>query len=250
MNTSDLTLDYYNRKARDYVSDTRDVDFAEFRNRFVSLIQTGEGSDDEGSVGKVPAEGTSSEETSIGKVRAEEAPARGVRAGEASSEETSAASRYRILDLGCGSGRDSKAFLEMGFDVTAVDGSKELARMASAYMNHPVICATFQEYEPEGMFDGIWACSSLLHLSRDDIGQVFQRYAKVLKPGGCFYASFKYGTESGMRHGRFFTDLDEELFDRILKEIPELEIAKTYITTDVRPGRGSEKWLNVFLRRI
>ena len=69
-----------------------------------------------------------------------------------------------ILDLGCGSGRDSKAFLEMGYSVVAIDGSQELCKLASKYIGQNVLCSTFQEYSPEELFDGIWACASLLHL--------------------------------------------------------------------------------------
>ena len=62
----------------------------------------------------------------------------------------------RILDLGCGSGRDSRAFLERGCDVVPVDGSAELAKLAGAYIGREVIVADFREFEPEGTFDGIW----------------------------------------------------------------------------------------------
>ena len=155
----------------------------------------------------------------------------------------------RILDLGCGSGRDSKAFLEMGYEVIAVDGSQELCWLASEYIGQEVICATFQEYDPEGIFDGIWACASLLHLSLDDAKAAMKKYAAFLDKDGVFYDSFKYGTFSGERNGRFFTDMDENSFSTTLRDIPELKIFKQYITEDVRPGRESEKWLNVFMKK-
>ncbi len=156
----------------------------------------------------------------------------------------------RILDLGCGSGRDSKAFMEMGYAVVAVDGSEEICRFASEYIGQPVICSTFQDYAPEGMFDGIWACASLLHLSLDDVKAAMKKYASVLEQGGSFYVSFKYGAFSGERNGRFFTDMNERSFADLLKEIPQLEIHKEYVTEDVRPGRETEKWLNVFLKKL
>ena len=71
----------------------------------------------------------------------------------------------------------------------------------------------------------------------------------VLKEDGVFYVSFKYGTFSGERNGRYFTDMDESSFDTMLQDIPELVIEREYITEDVRPGREAEKWLNVFLKR-
>ncbi len=154
----------------------------------------------------------------------------------------------RILDLGCGSGRDSKAFLAKGFQVVAVDGSEELCRLASAHIGQEVICATFQDYEPDGLFDGIWACASLLHLKYDEIAPVIARMAAHLAPGGCFYASFKYGDFKGLRNGRYFTDMTEERFACILKQLPGLTLAEQFVTEDVRPGRV-EKWLNGWMRK-
>lgn len=155
----------------------------------------------------------------------------------------------RILDLGCGSGRDSRAFLEQGYDVVPIDGSEEVARLASRYIGREVICSTFQDYEPEGTFDGIWACAALLHLTKDDIISVMKKLSHALNAGGCFYVSFKYGDFAGERNGRFFIDLDEESFAELIADIPELTIQKQFITDDARPGRAAEKWLNVFLTR-
>lgn len=155
----------------------------------------------------------------------------------------------RILDLGCGSGRDSKAFLNMGYQVIAVDGSRELCRLASEYIGQKVICATFQAYEPDVPFDGIWACASLLHLEAVEIRKMLRKYALALKPDGIFYVSFKYGDFSGIRNGRYFTDMDEEAFKEMVNDIPELIVVKSYVTEDVRKDRVGEKWLNVFLRK-
>ena len=154
-----------------------------------------------------------------------------------------------ILDLGCGSGRDSKAFLDKGYDVIAVDGSEELCKLAESYIGQPVICSTFQEYEPSKELDGIWACSTLLHLEKKDIHDVVQKLTKYLKKGGCFYMSFKYGESSEDRHGRFFTDLTEESIHELLADITDLQLVKEKITADVRPGRSDEKWLNVFYNK-
>ena len=155
----------------------------------------------------------------------------------------------RILDLGCGSGRDSRAFLERGYKVVAVDGSKELAKIASEYIGQDVIVADFREYEPEGTFDGIWACASFLHLPKEDIAPVMRKMALHLAENGCFYVSFKYGTFAGERNGRYFTNMTEESFKELLEEVPGLVIEEFFVSEDVRPGRESERWLNVMLRK-
>lgn len=154
-----------------------------------------------------------------------------------------------ILDFGCGSGRDTKYFLEQGFQVTATDGSEELCKLAGEYTGIPVKQMLFLELDEVDAYDGIWACSSILHCSYDNLVVVMQKISAALKNNGVLYTSFKNGTFSGERNGRFFTDMTEETFKELLRKCPELEIEDLTITTDVRPGRGEEQWLNLILRK-
>lgn len=154
-----------------------------------------------------------------------------------------------ILDFGCGSGRDTKYFIEQGYQVDAVDGSKELCQLASEYTEIKVRNMFFQELSEVGKYDGIWACSSILHLSIDELAEVIRKMAVALKEHGIIYTSFKYGTFTGERNGRFFTDMTEEKFADFISEIDALEVEEQWTTSDVRPGRGEEKWLNLILRK-
>lgn len=155
-----------------------------------------------------------------------------------------------ILDLGCGSGRDSKYFLNQGYEVVAVDGSEEICKIASEYTGLCVIHSTFQDYRPDKKFDGIWACASLLHLSFYEVVEVMNRLSLCLNKGGCFYVSFKYGEFSDMRHGRYFTDMTKETFAKLLANVEGLKIELQKITSDVRTGRVEEKWLNVYMAKV
>ena len=157
--------------------------------------------------------------------------------------------RALILDFGCGSGRDTKYFLEKGFQVEAIDGSEELCRLASAYTGIPVKQMLFQELDETEKYDGIWACASILHLRRDELPEVFMKICRALKKDGILYVSFKYGEFEGERNGRYFTDLTEETAEELLESVPELKIKERWVTGDVRAGRGAEKWLNMILRR-
>lgn len=154
-----------------------------------------------------------------------------------------------ILDFGCGSGRDTKYFLFQGHHVTAIDGSEELCRLASEYTGIPVKHMLFQDLEEENVYDGIWACSSILHLPYQELKSVLNKMAQALKENGIVYTSFKYGTFEGERNGRYFTDMTEEKFETLLKEIEAFHIEEQWITSDVRPDRGDEKWLNIILRK-
>ena len=155
-----------------------------------------------------------------------------------------------ILDFGCGSGRDTKYFLEKGYQVVATDGSAELCRLASSFTGIKVKEMLFQELDEIGVYDGIWACSSILHLPKQELLPVIRKMCIALKDNGVIYTSFKYGDFEGERNGRYFTDFTEDTFDKFIKVIQELMIEEEWITSDVRPGRGEEKWLNLILRKI
>ena len=155
----------------------------------------------------------------------------------------------KVLDFGCGSGRDTKYFLESGFDVTATDGSEELCKSASTYTGIQVKHMLFQDLNEADCYDGIWACSSILHLSKDELRIVINKMSRALKPNGIIYTSFKYGNFEGERNRRFFTDFTLEVFKDFISDVKDIVIEEYWITRDVRPGREEEKWLNLILRK-
>lgn len=154
-----------------------------------------------------------------------------------------------ILDFGCGSGRDAKAFLDAGFNVVATDGSAELCKIASQLTGLSVRHELFQDLADQDAYEGIWACSSILHLTKAELKDVLARMAAALKPSGIIYTSFKLGTFEGYRNGRYFTDFTLPEFRAFLEGVPDLAIQEHWTTQDVRPGREDERWLNLLLRR-
>lgn len=154
-----------------------------------------------------------------------------------------------ILDFGCGSGRDTKYFLSQGYQVDAADGSEEMCRLAGEYTGVPVRHMLFQELSAENVYDGIWACSSILHLPFCELKDVLIKMSRALKENGIVYTSFKYGTFEGERNGRYFTDMTEKRLEELLRETSVFHTEEQWISADVRPGRGDEKWLNIILRK-
>lgn len=155
----------------------------------------------------------------------------------------------RVLDFGCGSGRDAKYFLEKGFRVDAVDGAIEFVKLASEYTGIQVKQMLFQDLDAVGIYDGIWACSSILHFPAEELEDVFGKMARALVDGGIVYASFKYGDWEGERNGRYFTDMTEGKMKCMLDKAGLFSIEDMWVTADVRPGREAEKWLNLILRK-
>ena len=154
-----------------------------------------------------------------------------------------------ILDFGCGAGRDTKYFLSRGYQVDAVDGSEQLCRIASEYTEIKVRQMLFQELDEKEKYDGIWACASILHLPKKQLREVLENMYAALKSEGWIYASFKYGEFEGERNGRYFTDFTTDTFKDFIHDMHGLKIEEQWITGDVRPGRGEEKWLNLLLQK-
>ena len=155
----------------------------------------------------------------------------------------------RVLDLGCGSGRDARAFLEAGLHVSATDGSAELCREASAHCGIPVRHELFQELADVEAYDGVWACSSILHLPKAQLADVLGRIERALVPRGVLYTSFKLGDFEGERNGRYFTDFTGPAFRAFVRASCGLAVEQLWETSDVRPGRAAERWLNAILRK-
>ncbi len=155
----------------------------------------------------------------------------------------------RVLDFGCGAGRDTKFFLEKGFVVEACDGSEELCGLASENTGISVKQMLFSELNAVDKYDGIWACSSILHLPKKELRDVFIKMIRALKENGVLYTSFKYGDFEGYRGERYFTDFTERTLGDFLADFTELSVVEEWVTADVRPGRDNEKWLNVVLRK-
>lgn len=156
----------------------------------------------------------------------------------------------KILDLGCGSGRDSKYFLNKGYDVTAIDGSQEICKYASEYLQRSVQCVRFDDMKFQDEFDGVWACASLLHVEADKLIDVMKKVWNSLKTDGILYASFKYGTEEREKDGRYFVDMDAMRVRELLEADGMFQVLEFQVTGDVRDGRSSEKWMNVVGKKI
>ena len=157
--------------------------------------------------------------------------------------------KARILDFGCGSGRDAAYFHRKGYQVEAVDGSAKMCEFASRYAKIPVKQMAFQDLTERDRYDGIWACSSILHLPRQELKEVMGRMLWALRKNGVIYTSFKYGEFEGVRRGRYFTDFTEESFRRFLEAFDGVYIKECWVSGDVRQGRGEEKWLNLILQK-
>lgn len=153
----------------------------------------------------------------------------------------------KILDAGCGSGRDTIAFLKAGYDVDAMDASQTMCEIASKNTGVDVQCISFEELTGDSAYDGIWACASLLHVKRSDLENVLDRLHSLLKTDGVLYASFKYGENEKVKGDRYFNDMTENLIQQCFSNI--FTIVEIFSNNDHRDKRSEEKWINVIARK-
>lgn len=115
-----------------------------------------------------------------------------------------------ILDAGSGSGRDSLAFLDRGYSVTAFDASPALAALSSVLTGTTTMVRIFAQVDEEHCYDGVWASASLLHVPDAELDDAWDRLVRALRVGGSIYASFKLGGGKAVgADGRRFHLLDQ-----------------------------------------
>ncbi len=153
-----------------------------------------------------------------------------------------------ILDAGCGSGRDAKAFSDAGFQVSAFDASEELTKLATAHCGFEVAVRRFEDVTEENRYDGIWCCASLLHVPASDLPEMLGKLWRALRAGGRMYVSFKHGTGERVHGGRNFTDAEEATVRRWFSNLSEVQDLSVWLTEDQRPDR-SEQWTNALAFR-
>ncbi len=131
-----------------------------------------------------------------------------------------------------------------------MDASQKMVEASSKLTGQNTLLMRFEEINFENEFDGVWACASLLHVSKTDIEQMFNKLVISLKRNGILYASFKYGNNEVIRDDRLFNYYDETSLKNLLMSVLEMEIIDVWKTQDVLPGREGEAWVNCICRRV
>ena len=153
-----------------------------------------------------------------------------------------------VLDLVCGSGRDTVFLEEEGCVVTAMDGSEKMCELASIHAGKEVLHLKVEDMEFDDVFHGIWACAVLGHFTPDEVKGVMDKILKALKDDGILYFSVKKGERNGKYNGRYFYDYDREALNNLLDAFPNIKVLDIWKTNDVRADK-SDRWFNVLLRK-
>ncbi len=154
----------------------------------------------------------------------------------------------RVIDMGCGSGRDVMAFADMGHDALGLDAASELVKLAAERLEVRAVVGDLIQWKAAEPYDGIWACASLIHLTPEERKKFAGNLEANLKKGGVIYISVQDGIETGVRpDGRFYCNCSEAELRELL-EGADCEVLDVKVTQDAM-GRGGVKWLNVFARK-
>ncbi|MGI5258810.1 class I SAM-dependent methyltransferase [Streptomyces angustmyceticus] len=145
-----------------------------------------------------------------------------------------------ILDAGCGPGRDLARFRAHGHVARGVDLNPSFVAMANAHA--PTSQCDLRDvgiHFPAGMFDGIWASASLVHLSQTETADVLRQFASLLRSGGKFYACLKATGRTGWLEEpdgrRWYTVWDPETFGEVIAQAG-------FDVDQITPGPYVEVW--------
>lgn len=156
----------------------------------------------------------------------------------------------KLLDAGSGSGRDTLAFKNRGYDIDAFDASQALCVFSTQLTGVPARVQTFQDFQSEPVYDGIWACASLLHVQADELSDAIRRLVHALKPEGALYMSFKHGSgERLSADGRFYLDMDEDRLRAVVNGLADANLSEIWVSHGEGSRRGRDAWLNAILIR-
>jgi len=149
----------------------------------------------------------------------------------------------RILDFGCGPGRDLRTFTALGHTATGLDGSERFVEMARADSGCEVWQQNFLALDlPAGQFDGIFANAVLFHIPTQELPRVLRQLHATLKPGGVLFSSNPRGeNQEGWNGPRYGAYHDLENWRRVLAEAGFTELEHYY-----RPAglpREQQPWL-------
>ncbi|MEP7007559.1 MAG: class I SAM-dependent methyltransferase [Sphingomonas bacterium] len=152
----------------------------------------------------------------------------------------------RILELGCGSGRDAAEMERWGFEIDATDGTPAMAALASERLGRTVRVLRFDDLDAQESYDAVVACASLLHVPRMVLPAILTRVWKALKPGGWHFASYKTAAAEGRdEHQRYYNYLDRQDAERIYGETGTWASIRCDEYDGVGYFSASARWLTV-----
>ncbi|MGH9466250.1 MAG: class I SAM-dependent methyltransferase [Terriglobales bacterium] len=156
---------------------------------------------------------------------------------------------FTILDLGCGPGRDLKAFVAMGHTAIGLDGAASFVAMARADTGCEVWQQDFLKLDlPSERFDGIYANAALFHVPSQELRRVLRQLHAALKPGGVLFSSNPHGgNEEGWNRGRYGAYHDLDTWRRYMSEVGLIELEHYYRPTGL--PRDQQPWLASVWRR-
>lgn len=153
-----------------------------------------------------------------------------------------------ILDVGCGAGRDLMAFRAAGCEAEGLEPAPKLAELARAHSGCVVHVGKVENMHFQAVFDGIWACASLLHLSPYEFPIGLSAISRALKKSGVLFLSMQRGTfDRVLPDGRFYALYER---DRLLSIVGSagFDPVDVWETGDTLPGRAEIRWINVLAR--
>ena len=157
---------------------------------------------------------------------------------------------FRILDFGCGPGRDLKIFRDLGHEAIGLEGAERFVELARDYSGCVVWQQDFVKLDlPPEFFDGIFANASLFHVPSQELPRVLRELRAALKPAGVLFGSNPRGdNEEGWNGGRYGCYYNLETWRSLVTAAGFGEITHYYRPPGV--PREQQPWLASVWRKV
>ena len=133
--------------------------------------------------------------------------------------------------------------------MTPLDGSPEMCALAEIHTGLEVLNMTFEELDFDEVFDGIWACASLLHVPENEMPDILKKVGLALKQGGYLFISVKEGEFEGIRDGRYFVDYKKRKLMDMLEDTEIFTVKEVWKSEDVKTHISDTRWLNIIAKK-
>ncbi len=158
----------------------------------------------------------------------------------------------RLLDLGCGGGKDAGELGQRGYRIVGLDRTSALLSAGRRrYRSLPLVRADLRRLPFHALsFDGLWAAASLMHLPKPVARRILTNLSKLVRPGGLFAATVTFGVKSrivtdGWVPGRYFARWKKDELARAVRRAGWNILDLKVVTNRERKGR----WLNLLAQR-
>jgi phosphorylcholine metabolism protein LicD/ubiquinone/menaquinone biosynthesis C-methylase UbiE len=154
----------------------------------------------------------------------------------------------KVLDVGCGPGRDIQYFLQNGLNATGIDLSQKTLEIAQAKVPDAqfFVMDMSETIFPDECFHGLWCCGSFYHLPKRLADKAIEEFYRIIKKNGILYLAIKEGDGEKLIFKEEYLQLPKFYSFYTVGEIESLLKKHNFIIQKIILEKKIDNWINIF----